>query len=59
MKSICLRGVSTGAVVRGDLVLIAHRNLIIETDDHVTLFFVDKSKISAVEKLFQVGFTFF
>ncbi len=52
-------GVSTGAVVRNDQVLIAHRDLVVETDDHVILFFVDKSKISAVEKLFQVGFTFF
>jgi trk system potassium uptake protein TrkA len=52
-------GVSTGAVVRNDKVLIAHRDLVIETDDHVILFFVDKSKIRVVEKLFQVGFTFF
>lgn len=52
-------GVTTGAVVRDDQVLIAHRDLVIETDDHVILFFVDKSKIPAVEKLFQVGFTFF
>jgi trk system potassium uptake protein TrkA len=52
-------GVSTGAVVRENQVLIAHRDLVIETDDHVILFFVDKSKIRAVEKLFQVGFTFF
>ena len=52
-------GVSTGAVVRNDQVLIAHRDLVIETDDHMILFFVDKSKIRAVEKLFQVGFTFF
>jgi trk system potassium uptake protein TrkA len=52
-------GVSSGAVVRDDRVLIAHRDLVIETDDHVILFFVDKSKIRAVEKLFQVGLTFF
>jgi trk system potassium uptake protein TrkA len=52
-------GVSTGAVVRDNKVLIAHRDLVIETDDHVILFFVDKSKIRAVEKLFQVGLTFF
>lgn len=52
-------GVTSGAVVREDQVLIAHRDLVIETDDHVILFFVDKSKIPAVEKLFQVGFTFF
>jgi trk system potassium uptake protein TrkA len=52
-------GVSTGAIVRGDQVLIAHRDVVLETDDHVILFFVDKTKIAAVEKLFQVGFTFF
>jgi trk system potassium uptake protein TrkA len=52
-------GVSTGAVVRNNKVLIAHRDLVVETDDHVILFFVDKTKIRAVEKLFQVGFTFF
>ncbi len=52
-------GVTTGAVVRDDQVLIAHRDLVIKTDDHLILFFVDKSKIPAVEKLFQVGFTFF
>lgn len=52
-------GVTSGAVVRDERVLIAHRDLVIETDDHVILFFVDKSKIPAVEKLFQVGFTFF
>ena len=52
-------GVRTGAIVRGKQVLIAHRDLVIQTDDHVILFFVDKTKIRTVEKLFQVGFTFF
>jgi trk system potassium uptake protein TrkA len=40
-------------------VLIAHHDLLIESDDHVILFLVDKRKISAVEKLFTVGFGFF
>ena len=52
-------GVSIGAIVRGDEVLIAHRHIVVETDDHVILFLVDRRKISAVEKLFAVGFGFF
>ncbi|MCR8923867.1 Trk system potassium transporter TrkA [Dasania sp. GY-MA-18] len=53
------KGVSIGAIVRNDEVLIAHRNIVVKTDDHVILFLVDKSKIKHVERLFQVGFSFF
>ncbi|WP_339671123.1 Trk system potassium transporter TrkA [Dasania marina] len=52
-------GVTIGAIVRNDEVLIAHRNIVIKTDDHVILFLADKSKIKHVERLFQVGFSFF
>ena len=52
-------GVTIGAIVRGEEVLIAHRHIVVETDDHVILFLVDRSRISAVEKLFAVGFGFF
>jgi trk system potassium uptake protein TrkA len=52
-------GVTIGAIVRGERVLIAHHDLLIESDDHVILFLVDRRKISAVEKLFTVGFGFF
>lgn len=52
-------GVSIGALVRNEEVLIAHKHLVVEPEDHLILFLVDKSKINAVEKLFQVGFTFF
>ncbi len=52
-------GVTIGAIVRGDKVLIAHGDVVVETDDHVIIFLVDKSKIRAVEKLFAVGFGFF
>jgi trk system potassium uptake protein TrkA len=52
-------GTTIGAIVRDDNVLIAHDDVVIETDDHVILFMVDKRKISDVETLFQVGFTFF
>jgi trk system potassium uptake protein TrkA len=51
-------GTTIGAVVRGDEVLIAHHDTMIERDDHVILFLVDKRKIRDVEKLFQVGVTF-
>lgn len=52
-------GTTIGAILRDDKVLIAHDDLVIETDDHVILFLVDKSRIPEVERLFQVGFIFF
>ena len=47
-----------GAVVRGEEVLIAHHDTMIEADDHVILFLVDKRRVTEVERLFQVGVTF-
>ena len=44
---------------RLDEVLIAHDHIRIEPDDHVILFLIDKRKVREVEKLFQVGLTFF
>ncbi len=52
-------GTSIGAIVRGDNVYIAHDEVIVEPDDHVILFLVDKKQVAAVERLFQVGITFF
>lgn len=52
-------GVTIGAIVRGETVLMAHSDVVVETDDHVILFLVDQRKINAVEKLFAVGFGFF
>ena len=54
-----IEGSSIGAVVRGDEVLIAHRYLVIEPEDHVIVFLTDKTKIKQVERMFQVGFSFF
>lgn len=51
-------GTTIGAVVRGSTVIIAHHDTIIEPEDHVILFLIDKKYISDVEKLFQVGITF-
>ena len=53
------KGVTIGAVVRGEQVLIAHDDVVVEPDDHVILFLVDKKQVAAVERLFQVGLTFF
>jgi trk system potassium uptake protein TrkA len=52
-------GVTIGAIVRDEEVLIAHGHIVVKSDDHVILFLVDRSKINAVEKLFAVGFGFF
>jgi len=47
------------AVVRGEEVLIAHDDVVAQPDDHVILFVTDKRRIPAVERLFQVGLSFF
>jgi len=52
------RGTNIIAVVRGDKVIIAHHDTVIETDDHVILFMTDRRKIDKLEKLFQVGVSF-
>ncbi|MCM5704341.1 Trk system potassium transporter TrkA [Larsenimonas salina] len=52
-------GVTIGAVVRGKSVLVAHHDLVVESNDHVILFVVDKRRMKEVERLFQVGLTFF
>lgn len=52
-------GVSIGAVVRGDEVLMGQGGVVIEPEDHLILFLVDKRRIRDVERLFQVGVTFF
>ena len=50
--------VTVGAILRGEEVLIAHGHIVIEANDHVILFLTDRAQISAVEKLFAVGFGF-
>jgi trk system potassium uptake protein TrkA len=51
-------GTTIAAVVRGEAVLIAHKDVRVEADDHVIVFIVDKRRTKDVEKLFQVGLTF-
>ena len=52
------KGCSIVAIVRGEEVIIAHHDTVIETDDHVILFLTDRRKIEYLEKLFQVGVSF-
>ena len=51
-------GTTIGAIVRGKQVLMAHHDKVIEAEDHVILFLVDKKRITAVERLFQVNIMF-
>ena len=46
-------GTTIGAIVRGEEVLIAHDRTVIEQDDHVVMFLVDKKYVADVESLFQ------
>jgi len=52
-------GVTVGAILRGEEVLIAHGHIVVQSDDHVILFLTDRNKVAAVERLFAVGFGFF
>ena len=52
------KGATIGAIVRGEQVIIAHHDTVIESGDHVILFLVDKRRIPDLERLFQVGVTF-
>ncbi len=52
------RGTNIITIVRGDQVIIAHHDTVIETDDHVILFMTDRRKVDRLEKLFQVGVSF-
>ena len=62
------KGTTIGAIVRGlqnnasgeaAQVIIAHHDTVIESDDHVIVFVVNKRMVSRVEKLFQVEARFF
>jgi trk system potassium uptake protein TrkA len=59
------KGTTIGAIVRRgkanseDKVIIAHHDTMIEAEDHVIVFVVNKRMVSRVEKLFQVEARFF
>ena len=45
-------GARIGCVVRGDEVIMAHHDTIVQADDHVILFITDRRHVDQVEKLF-------
>ncbi|MFO7705552.1 MAG: Trk system potassium transporter TrkA [Halopseudomonas sp.] len=51
-------GTTVGALVRNEVVSIAHDRSVIEDGDHVILFVADKRAVKQVERLFQVGIGF-
>ncbi|MCP4076244.1 MAG: Trk system potassium transporter TrkA [Gammaproteobacteria bacterium] len=53
------KGTTIGAIVRGKKVLIAHHDIVVESEDHVILFITNKRDIAKVEKLFHPDITFF
>ena len=51
-------GTTIGGIIRGKQVIIAHRNVLVENEDHIILFVTDKRNINDVERLFHVSPTF-
>lgn len=51
-------GTTIAALVRDDEVVICHHDTVIQAEDHVILFLVNKKHIRDVERLFQVSFGF-
>ncbi len=45
-------GASIGAIVRGEQVIMAHHDTLVQSGDHVILFLADRRHIEAVERLF-------
>jgi trk system potassium uptake protein TrkA len=46
------QGALIGAVVRGEQVIMAHHDTLIQADDHVILFLSDRRHLEAIERLF-------
>lgn len=45
-------GASIGAIVRGEQVIMAHHDTVVQRDDHLILFLSDRRHVEAVERLF-------
>jgi trk system potassium uptake protein len=53
------KGATIGAIVRGEQVIMGHRDTVIEAEDHAIVFVINKAMIRKIEKLFQVDLGFF
>ena len=47
-----------GGIVRGDEIIMAHHDVMIQNEDHVILFVADQKEIKTVEELFAVDAVF-
>lgn len=52
-------GALLGAVVRGQEVLMAHHDLVLQSEDHLILFVTEKKMVRKIEQLLQVSASFF
>lgn len=52
-------GGTIGAIVREGNVMMARGDLIIEDNDHVIILLTDRGRVKDIERLFQVGLSFF
>ncbi len=49
------KGAAIGAIVRGDKVVMAHHDTMVQSEDHLIVFVTDKKLLPKVEKLFEVS----
>jgi len=52
------KGTTIAAIVRGEEVIMAHHDTMVQAEDHVIIFVTNKKLVPKVEKLFQVGVGF-
>ncbi len=52
------KGAAIAAIVRGDEVVMAHHDTVVQAEDHVIVFVTDKKQLPKVEKLFEVSVGF-
>jgi trk system potassium uptake protein TrkA len=52
------KGAAIAAIVRGDEVVMAHHDTVVQAEDHVIVFITDKRLLPKVEKLFEVSVGF-
>ncbi len=48
-------GANITTIVRGDVVMQAHHDIVVEEGDHIILFLTDRRHVDEVERLFQAG----
>jgi trk system potassium uptake protein len=52
------QGTTIAAIVRGEEVIMAHHDTVVQAEDHVIIFVTNKKLVPKVEQLFQVGVGF-